>query len=709
MIRFIIIILFFNLGFVFPQQQDKIDFLNAKVDIQPQITSKTIEGRVVYEFTVLQNVDSVFLNAMNIEFSSVLIDDRKAKYKTTDTAITVYKKLKKGKTYSIALKYLAKPKQTVYFIDNDVSLSAPRLPAGRVEGQTLNAGKQIWTQGQGKYTSHWLPSFDDMTEKVEFDMNITFDSTYEVIANGKLQNVVENDGLKTWSFDMQKPMSSYLLAFVIGDYDKQQLTSTSGIPIENHYYPKDSLRVESTYRYTKEIFDFLEREIGVPYPWQNYKQIPVRDFLYAGMENTGTTIFSDDYVIDSIAFVDKNYVNVNAHEMAHQWFGNLVTEKNGNHHWLHEGFATYYAYLAEKELFGEEYFYWKLYNTANQLERISKEGKGEALTNPKASSLTFYEKGAWALVMLREEIGDRDFKKGIKNYLEKHRFKNVTIPDFLMKMEEASGQNLSKFKKKWLEQTEFPYKSARYLLQRQSASLKTLFSMEDDLHAAQSDDLDYANYWNSTKSIHLKKHILDQYWPVLPDSLVDIAFDSDTIPIRQSLAVKMDSVPIGQKAKFETLLDDKSYVTKENALIKLWISYPENRHEYLNRTNTIIGMPNKNMRLLWLTLAILTNGYDSLNTRNYFQELTGYTSPMNGWQTRMAAFQYLSDGFGLNNEGLKNLFNGCTHHSWQFRKYARNLLDELLQDDDYKTRIHGLAKELKGEERSYIKSKIEKQ
>lgn len=155
------------------------------------------------------------------------------------------------------------------------------------------------------------------------------------------------------------------------------------------------------------------------YPWQNYKQVPVKDFLYAGMENTTLTVFSEAFVVDSIGFNDRNYVNVNAHEMAHQWFGNLVTETEGTHHWLHEGFASYYALLAEKEIFGSDYYYWKLYNTAEQLKQLSDEGKGESVVNPNASSLTFYEKGAWALHILKELIGEEAFKSAVKKLFAK--------------------------------------------------------------------------------------------------------------------------------------------------------------------------------------------------------------------------------------------------------------------------------------------------
>src|SRR5690606_32240713 len=167
-------------------------------------------------------------------------------------------------------------------------------------------------------------------EKVEYDMDISFDKTYQVIANGTLVATKELNGVKKWSYNMDRPMSSYLLAFAIGDYHMKEIESSTGVPMNLYFYPSDSTKVEPTYRFTTKIFNFLEKEIGVPYPWQNYKQIPVRDFLYAGMENTGATIFSDSYVMDSIAFKDRNYVNVNAHEMAHQWFGNLVTEVDGS-------------------------------------------------------------------------------------------------------------------------------------------------------------------------------------------------------------------------------------------------------------------------------------------------------------------------------------------------------------------------------------------
>lgn len=691
MFRFFIVFLVIqNVGFA--QHQDKVDFIKANIAVAPLPLQKEIKGTVYYKFRVLAKVDSVFLDAKNMAFNTVKLNDRKVKFSNNGKQIIIYKKFKKGETYALQLAYSCKPKQTVYFMGWD---------------DTIDGNEQIWTQGQGKYTSHWLPSFDDMQEKVEFDLHIQTCKSNKVIANGLLVKITDKPlANAVFSFDMQKPMSSYLLAFVIGNYNKEELISSGGIPIENYYYPSDSLVVEPTYRYTKEIFDFLEKEIGIPYPWQNYKQVPVHDFLYAGMENTGATIFSDGFMIDSTAFVDKNYVNVNAHELAHQWFGNLVTEKNGYHHWLQEGFATYYAYLAERQLFGEDYFYWKLFNTAKELQKLSEEGAGQALTNPEASSLTFYEKGAWALVMLKDKIGDKAFKKGISRYLDKYKFKNVTISDFINEMATASNTILSDFEEKWLRSTDFSVDDVKTFLMAKNASIRMFYDSK------QLNMESIGAMLNMDEPVQYKKALLEEFkkdfTPVqllLPLSQPDVLIRQQAIQMLRDMTITPAELEVLQPV-LEPLLFDRSYVTQELALFTLWVSYPEEKAKYLEQTKDVVGLPNKNIRLLWLTLAILTNEYDSKNTQLYFQELNRYTAPQHGWEVRMGAFQYLHQAIGLNEESLKNLLKATAHHSWQFKKFARNLVDELVKDTDYKTRFLALAKELKDDDLRYLNTKL---
>ena len=441
------IVSYICIAFSLTATAQSVDFLTADANVLIHAEEKSISGKVNYSFKVLEPTQTVSIDARDMQIEALSLDGKKIKYTYNEETINFSTNLKPNTTHTVSIAYTATPNKAVYFVKD------------------YQGRDQIWTQGQGKYTSHWLPSFDDMREKVIFDLTIHYKKEAEVIANGKLVSTkLINDSIRSWKYDMQQPMSSYLVAFAIGAYNKTEETSTSGIPLVFYYYPEDTLKEEPTYRHSKRIFDFLEKEIGVSYPWQNYKQIPVKDFLYAGMENTGTTIFSDAFLVDSIAYQDRNYISVNAHELAHQWFGNLVTETEGTHHWLQEGFATYYALLAEREIFGDDYFEFKLYESAEQLIALSKTDKATALLDPKASSLTFYQRGAWTLHALRDLIGDTHFKTTIREYLEKHQFGNVATSDFIKVAERVSGIKLTEFKNKWLENVRFPAQEALDIL-----------------------------------------------------------------------------------------------------------------------------------------------------------------------------------------------------------------------------------------------------
>ena len=670
--------------------QSQLDFREGRISVAIDPITQMIKGQVTYSLDVLARTDSIKIDARQMEISEIRINRKTVDYNYDQRQITVYRKLKESKQYELTIAYAAKPQKAVYFIgwEDDIA-----------------GNEQVWTQGQGKYSSHWVPSFDDMSEKVVFDLEIQFDSRYELIANGILKKLIESDSLKTWTYEMKDPMSSYLLAFAAGNYERDSIVSRSGIPIYLYAYADTVNRKEPTYRYTSEIMDFLEEEIGVPYPWQNYKQIPVRDFLYAGMENTGTTIFSDSFLIDSTAFVDKNYVDVNAHEMAHQWFGNLVTEVSAEEHWLHEGFATYYSQLAQKEIFGDDHYYWKLFETAELL----KEQQGESLTDPKASSLTFYEKGAWALVALREQIGDRVFSRSIQRFLESYRFTNVTIDNFLDIAEEESGASLSEFRTTWLEAVEFPYDDARSYLKKHSPSVKSWYDLRWELTVSQqSNEAIIRRYWPVVESGKFREQVLKKFIKSLSNEYISEILHTGDTETRRAIAVYLERIPPELKLAFESLLEDPSYVTKENALFKLWIYFPDSRAEYLNETRDIYGLPNFNFRVLWLFLATLTNDFDDEEARlRYRTELFGYTSETYAMEIRQNAFALITEVFDLPEQNLKDLVSATVHHSWQFRSYARNLLKEIMKDGDQRARLIKISKELNGKEQRYLNKELE--
>lgn len=684
-----LVILFLLPYLGFSQSQQNVDFLKGQISLKIAVDSKRIDGNVTYSFKVHQKIDSIFIDAQNMQFSRVLLNGKKVRFAYDQKKLAIHKKMKSGKSYEITVVYSCKPEQTVYFLGWE---------------DTIPKNEQIWTQGQGKYSSHWVPSIDDMNEKAEFDISITFDSNYEVIANGNLIFSEVKETMKTWVFDMQNPMSSYLLAFAIGTYKKQETRSSSGIPLYMYYYPEDSLNVEPTYRHTKEIMQVLEEETGTSYPWQNYKQIPVRDFLYAGMENTGTTIFSDAFMVDSTAFFDKNFVNVNAHEMAHQWFGNLVTEVDASDHWLHEGFASYYALLAEKEIFGSDYYFWKLFNMAQNLESLSRNGQGQSLTDPKASSATFYDKGAWALIMLKEQLGAATFKRGIASFLNTFQYQNVTVENFIEIMEASSEQNLDTFKDQWLIATDFPIEETMNYLQASSETIDQFLKLQRELTVSPiSNEKIIQRYWSASSSSEFKRRVISLYHKSLSNTFLKEAFLSGDLHVRQALANIPGPVPLELVPEYESLLQDKSYITIESALYKLWIYLPQDRSKYLMMTKDLVGFSNKNIRQLWLLLAILTKDFEDENAKaRYKEELLAYTSPYYNTEVRQIAFSLIGEVLSYSDQNLKDLVNAAVHPAWQFRSYARRVLDGLVKNEVQRKRLALLVKDLKGEELEYL-------
>lgn len=646
----------FTSFYVWSQESQKLDFTHAKADLFISPLEKRVSGTVTYAFDVLADIDTIKVDARSMQFDWVEVDDNSVAFIESENQLLIPYSLVENSKHSLVMKYSVNPKKAMYFVGWD------------------NAGRnQIWTQGQGKYTSHWLPSFDDMNEKVEFDLSITFNKGYEVIANGKLlKKVIVNDSLLRWSYDMDKPMSSYLLAIAIGKYSQKNLKSSRGIPMNLYYYPEYENRFEPTYRYSKEIFDFLEKEIGVPFPWQNYKQIPVHDFLYSGMENTSATIFSDIFFIDKQSFPDRNYVTVNAHELAHQWFGDLVTETSGAHHWLQEGFATYFAMLAERSLFGDDHFYWGLYESAEQLKDQEKAGNGTALLNPKSSSLTFYQKGALALYMLREEVGDDAFRNGVKNYLTKYKFKNVTTDDFIREIEKTSKKNLSSFVDIWLKSDVFEFDDVVDHLRKKSKLIDGYLSIE-------CFSMDCEALLESDSNYRIKQKIVTD---LNVDGLAS-AFQVDDLKVRQAIAQSISNIPLEYKTDYESLLNDPSYATIEAALYHLWVNFPDERYKYLDKTKDVVGFNDKNVRMLWLVLSLSTPDYQPEKKKDCFQELVSYTSPQYDYQVRESAFMYLRSMNLFNREALENLVDASKHFNWRLKKSSKDLLSALKKNPKY--------------------------
>jgi aminopeptidase N len=351
--------------------------------------------------------------------------------------------------------------------------------------------------------------------------------------------------------------------------------------------------------------------------------------------------------------------------------------------------------LAEKEIYGEDYFYSKLYESASQLKYASRTDTIPVL-NAKASSLTFYQKGAWALFVLHEEIGDKAFKKAVKNYLKKHAFQSVNTPDFFAEIKKLSRYDLNNFSKVWLETTVFNTQQANSLLLK-NKTIQLLFEVDKLKNKPLSEKRDFLEkIMQSDVYFSVKEAILDQVknekWED-KKSLFILALETKNVQLRQTVAAALTQIPESFRTQYETLLEDKSYQTQELALYNLWNNFPELRILYLEKSKTWMGFKDYNLRTLWLTLALSTPNYP-IDKQALETELMRYSSIDYEANTRQNALEKLLAFKIINDIVLKNLVNATTHHMWQFTKFGRDNIRKLLKNPEMRVSFEKIVPDL---------------
>lgn len=681
--KIVLIILF---PFVVFAQQDVVDFqtISAKIAINP--FSKTVNGTVAYTFLMNEKSDSIWIDGFDMKIATIRINNKYSSFSNNGKIITIYKKFKKNHSYTMILSYEVSPKKSLYFV-----------------GWNSNGRKQVWSQGQGKDNSHWLPMYDNQTDKVLFDMYITFDENYTVISNGLLQeSKLMPEHKKQWHYKMNKPMSSYLLMLAIGKYDKIVSRSTSGVRLENYYYPEEKQYVAATYKYSTQVFNFLEKEIGISFPWEVYRNIPVQDFLYGGMENTTATIYNESYMVDNVGFIDRNYVNVDAHELAHQWFGDYITGFDSKQHWLHEGFATYYALLAEKELFGNDYFEAKIYKNAKQIIAASEHDKN-AILSGKASSLSFYQKGAWVLYNLNRKIGKKNFDKAVQNYLQKYAYTVVSTADFITEVNAVTNTDNQLFFDKWLKETIIPYDN----LAKSQYNKKRIYVDKIQSNYTGTKSLLLKYLYDNAIHYSIKTTLLAnlfQLKPTLDKDIITAVLKAKDVYLYKTLLDNLQQIPQNKITQFESLLVAKSYHLQEQALNLLWIANPKKNNQYLDKMQHVQGFNNYNIHTLWLFLAIIDDDYKKADKKTLFDELIQLTSNSYRFSIRQNAMLYVKNLGYYPPQFYKNLIDASQHFNWRVASPSRKILQEILENPKSREELKAMLSIFTLKEQNFLKN-----
>ncbi len=417
-----------------------------------------VKGTVSHSFIVLQKkVDSVFFDAPSIVIKSAFLNKKPVRFTITNEGVWVKPSLPFNwdETGIITFEYEASPRRGIYFIGWNTETSAELNP--------FAVRKQIWTQGQGIDNRQWIPMYDDMNDKFLTETSITFNSEYQVLSNGILTKKTENkiNNTTTWNYAMSKPHAGYLLMIAIGKYSVKNDKSKSGVPLQYWYYPEFADRMEPTFRHTPFMIDFLERETGIKYPWETYSQVMVQDFIFGAMENTTATIFGDFFNVDNRAFLDRNYISVNCHEMTHQWFGDFITARDGRDAWLQESFATYFPKQLSKELDGIEEWDWQ--RRAHQNAAVDAGKKDNyAVRHSLGGTARVYPKGASVISMLEYVLGPEQWKRALNYYLKQHAYGNVETNDLQQAIQDKLGLNLDWFFDEWIARGGEPHYQIHY-------------------------------------------------------------------------------------------------------------------------------------------------------------------------------------------------------------------------------------------------------
>ncbi len=337
---------------------------------------------------------------------------------------------------------------------------------------------QINTYSWPEDAHHWFPCFDDPIDKVTSEVIATVRSDFKVLSNGRLVDVVDNPGgkTKTWHWLQDKPHPTYCIMLAAGPFEVLK-DSLGPLPVDYWVYRKDVADAPRSFQKTPRMIDFYSTTFSVPYPWAKYDQVCVAGYG-GGMEATTATILGDDTIHDARADQDFSSDGLVAHELAHMWWGDLVTERSWRDVWLSESFATYAEYLFTRSDRGED-------EGALNLEEKKKSYLREAGSR-YIRPIVFdrynvpwdimdehsYPKGAAVLHMLRFILGEKPFFRTLAGFLGKFAFKNADTHDFMNAVKDFTGENLDWFFELWLYRPGHPVFDVSYVWNEAEGKIK---------------------------------------------------------------------------------------------------------------------------------------------------------------------------------------------------------------------------------------------
>ena len=415
-----------------PGQVDHI-FLDLILDIPNQSFKGTCTTTIT---PVRSGIKKLTMDAVDLEIESVLVDEVSQEFDYNGEQIEIYlQQPTTNAAIKVEIAYsVDNPQRGLYFISPDEHY--PNKPT------------QVWTQGEDEDSRFWFPCFDYPGQLATSEIRVKVPAGFTAISNGELINTEKADDGAIYHWSQQQVHPTYLMTLAVGDFAKIA-DEWRGKPVTYYVEKGREEDAKRSMGKTPRMVEFLSQKYGYDYPYPKYAQVCVDDFIFGGMENTSTTLLTDRCLLDERAATDNMRTeSLVLHELAHQWFGDLVVIKHWSHAWIKEGMASYAEVFWTEEEYGEDDAAYYLLNEARTyIAEDSSRYRRPIVTNIYREAIELYdrhlyEKGACVYHMIRAILGDELFDKAIHTFVNDNAHNTVETIDLLRAIDKATGFNL---------------------------------------------------------------------------------------------------------------------------------------------------------------------------------------------------------------------------------------------------------------------------
>ncbi len=449
------------------------DLIHTKLEVSFDWSLCRMNGKATLQLKpYFYPTNMLYLNARGMDIISVEVFDvavagnpkplmgkkitnSKFDYVNDSLKIFLGKEFYNNAPYYVTIQYVAKPNELKVSGGSAAINDDKGLYFINPKGDNPLKMPQIWTQGETQSSSVWFPTIDSPNEKMTQEIFMTVDDKYTTLSNGSLiSSTKKPNGLRTDYWKLDQAHAPYLAMMAVGEFKKVVDMPWRGKEISYYVEKEYEQHAKAIFGDTKEMIEFYSNKLGVPYAWPKYAQIVARDYVSGAMENTSATLHGDFMVYQTTreTLDEKKGNDVIAHELFHQWFGDLVTCESWSNLSLNESFATYGEYLWEEYKNGRDAADYHSYQSRQGYINSKKEANLIRFYYDDKEDMfdgISYNKGGQILHMLRKAVGDAAFFASLKNYLETNKFKSAEVHHLRLAFEETTGKDMNWFFDQW--------------------------------------------------------------------------------------------------------------------------------------------------------------------------------------------------------------------------------------------------------------------